>query len=104
MFSALQHLKYNKHEVIVFHVIDRSKEIEFNFESRLHKFIDLETGEEMKVNPVELKEAYVKSMSRFEKELFLNCGQYNIDFVPVDTSKGFEQVLLNYLLKRKKML
>lgn len=104
LFSALQHLKYNKHEVIVFHVIDRSKEIEFNFESRLHKFIDLETGEQMKVNPIELKEAYLKSMTRFEKELFLNCGQYNIDFVPVDISKGFEQVLLTYLLKRKKML
>ena len=104
LFTALQHLKYNKHEVIVFHVVDRSKEIEFNFESRLHKFIDLETGEEMKVNPIELKEEYLKSMSRFEKELHLNCGQYNIDFIPVDSAEGFEPILLKYLLKRKKMI
>tara|TARA_B110000977_G_C11054555_1_gene483581 strand:- start:971 stop:1906 length:936 start_codon:yes stop_codon:yes gene_type:complete len=104
LFAALQHLKYNKHEVIVFHVVDRSKEIEFNFESRLHKFIDLETGEEMKVNPIELKDQYLKSMTHFEKELHLNCGQYNIDFVPVDSVNGFEPILLKYLLKRKKMI
>lgn len=104
LFSALQHLKYNKHEVIVFHVIDRSKEIDFDFDSRLHKFIDLETGEEMKVNPIELKDEYLKNMTSFEKELDLKCGQYKIDFVPVDCSKGFEQILLTYLLKRKKLL
>jgi len=104
LFSALQHLKYNKHEVIVFHVIDRAKELEFDFDSRLHKFIDLETGEEMKVNPIELQDEYFKNMSAFEKELKLKCGQYKIDFVPVDCSKGFEQILLSYLLKRKKMV
>jgi len=104
LFSALQHLKYNKHEVIVFHVVDRSKEIDFNFDARMHKFIDLETGEEMKVNPAELKEEYLKNMSVFEKELYVRCGQYKIDFVPVDCSNGFESILLNYLLKRKKMM
>ncbi len=104
LFSALQHLKYNKHEVIVFHVIDRAKELNFDFDSRLHKFVDLETGEELKVNPLELQEEYVKNMTEFEKQLHLKCGQYKIDFVPVDCSKGFEPVLLNYLLKRKKMV
>ena len=76
----------------------------FNFDSRLHKFVDLESGEELKVNPVDLKEDYVKNMTAFEKELHLRCGQYKIDFVPVDCTKGFEPVLLNYLLKRKKLI
>jgi len=102
-FSALQHLKYNKHEVIVFHVVDRERELNFDFDSRLHKFIDLETGEDLKVNPIELQDEYVKKMSAFEKELKLRCGQYKIDFVPVDCSQGFEPVLLSYLLKRKKL-
>ena len=104
LFSALQHLKYNKHEVIIFHVIDRAKELDFNFESRVHKFIDLETGEQMKVNPIELQEEYSKNMSDFEKQLKLKCGQYKIDFVPVDCSKGFEPILLTYLLKRKSLI
>ena len=101
-FSALQHLKYNKHEVIIFHVIDRSKELSFEFDARLHKFVDLETGEEIKVNPLEIKEEYVNQMSLFEQEFKLRCGQYNIDFIPVDCANGFESVLLSYLLKRKK--
>ena len=102
-FSALQHLKYNKHEVIVFHVVDRSRELNFEFDARLHKFVDLETGEELKVNPLELKEEYVNQMSSFEQELKIRCSQYKIDFVPVDCTKGFESVLLSYLLKRKKL-
>ena len=103
LFSALQHLKYNKHEVIVFHVVDRARELNFDFDSRLHKFVDLETGEELKVNPVELQDEYVKQMSAFEQELKVRCGQYKIDFVPVDCTQGFEPVLLSYLLKRKKL-
>lgn len=102
-FSALQHLKYNKHEVIVFHVVDRSLELNFEFDARLHKFVDLETGEELKVNPLELKEDYVNQMSSFEQELKIRCSQYKIDFVPVDCTKGFESVLLSYLIKRKKL-
>jgi len=103
LFSALQHLKYNKHEVIVFHVIDRARELNFDFDPRMHKFVDLETGEELKVNPVELQDEYVKQMSVFEQELKVRCGHYKIDFVPVDCTQGFEPVLLSYLLKRKKL-
>lgn len=103
VFSALQHLKYNKHEVIVFHVVDRAKELALDFDSRLYQFVDLESGDELKVNPAELKEAYQKEMMAYEKELKLRCGQYKIDFVPVDCSEGFEPVLLSYLLKRKKL-
>ena len=102
-FSALQHLKYNKHEVIVFHVVDRFRELNFEFDARLHKFVDLETGDELKVNPLELKEEYVSQMSSFEQDLKIRCGQYKIDFIPVDCTKGFESLLLSYLIKRKKL-
>lgn len=103
LFSALQHLKYNKHEVIVFHVIDRSKELDFDFDASLHRFVDLETSEELKVNPIELKAEYVRQMTSFEQQLKIRCGQYKIDFIPVDCTKGFESVLLSYLIKRKKL-
>ena len=102
-FSALQHLKYNKHEVIVFHVVDRSRELNFEFDARLYKFIDLESGEELKVNPLELKDEYVTQMTSFEQELRVRCSQYKIDFISVDCMKGFESVLISYLIKRKKL-
>jgi uncharacterized protein (DUF58 family) len=103
LFAALQHLKHNKHEVVLFHVVDKNKEIDFDFDNRPYKFIDMESGQELKIHPHEVKEQYVKSVGDFTKELKLRCGQYRIDFVEADINKGFRQILLPYLLKREKM-
>ena len=103
LFSALQHLKHNKHEVILFHVNDKSKEIDFDFDNRPYNFIDMETGEEVKVQANDVKAQYLKSISGYRSELKLRCAQYKIDFVEADINQGFKQVLLPYLVKRKKM-
>ncbi len=103
LFSALQHLRHNKHEVILFHVVDKSKEIDFDFDNRPYKFIDMESGQELKIHPHEVRERYIKSVKSFKKELELRCGQYRIDFVEADINKGFRQILLPYLLKREKL-
>jgi len=58
LFSALQHLKYKKHEVVLFHVVDKSKELDFEFENKPYHFIDLESGEELKLNPSQIKDQY----------------------------------------------
>jgi uncharacterized protein (DUF58 family) len=104
LFSALQHLKHNKHEVIVFHVNDKQKELDFDFDNRPYRFIDLETGEEVKLHPNELKENYLAQMSAYKKELMLKCGQNKIEFIEADINLGFDQVLLPYLIKRTKMM
>lgn len=103
LFSALQHLKHNKHEVILFHTFDNKTEMEFEFDNRPYRFIDMETGKELKLNPREIKEQYLQKIGNFRKELLLRCGQYNIEYVPADISQGFDQILLPYFLKRKKM-
>ena len=33
LFEALRHLKYNKHEVVLFHVFDKEKELVFEFDN-----------------------------------------------------------------------
>ena len=104
LFDALQHLRYNKHEVILFHVVDALKELEFDYDNRPYRFVDMESGEEIKLNPAEVRESYAGAISKFHQELKLKCAQYKIDFVEADISKGFEQVLLPYLLKRERML
>ena len=104
LYNALQHLKYNKHEVILFHVVDKEREMDFNFENRPYHFVDLESGEEVKVHSNQVRGAYLASISAFKKELQLKCAQYKIDFVEADIHKGYKQVLLPYLLKREKML
>ena len=103
LFSALQHLRHNKHEVILFHVVDKLKEEEFHFDNRPYLFIDVETGEQVKVHSNEVRENYIRSMDQFKKELVLKCAQYRIDFVEADIHQGYRQVLLPYLLKRERM-
>ena len=103
LFSALQHLKHNKHEVILIHVVDKNKEIDFDFDDRPYKFIDLESGEQLRVVPTKLKGKYVETLARFRDELRLRCGQYHIDIVEADIHAGFEQVLLPYLVKRNRL-
>jgi hypothetical protein len=104
LFAALQHLKYNKHEVILFHVVDKSKELEFEFENRPYQFIDMETGEKVKLHSNQVKDFYVEQMKKFEHDLKLRCGQYKIDFVEADINNDFRQVLLPFLTKRTKMI
>ena len=103
LFSALQHLRYNKHEVILFHVTDHSLEREFDFSNRPHKFVDLESGQVVKFNPSEVKQHYTNTVSEYFEDLKVRCGQYQIDLAEADINKDFKEVLFSYLLKRKKL-
>lgn len=103
VFSALQHMRYNKHEVLLFHVTDRKQEFNFDFENRPYQFIDLETGEKLRLNPAEVREAYISSARQRFADLKLRCSQYRIDLIEADINQGFNDVLLAYLVKRQKM-
>ncbi|WP_319591398.1 DUF58 domain-containing protein [uncultured Draconibacterium sp.] len=103
LFSALQHLRYNKHEVILFHVTDHSLEREFDFSNRPHKFVDLESGQVVKFNPSEVKQHYTSTVSDYFEDLKVKCGQYQIDLAEADINKDFKEVLFSYLVKRKKL-
>lgn len=103
LFKALQHLKHNKHEVIVFHVMDHQTELLFDFEDRPMEFIDLETNEKIKLNPGDVKQQYKIEADKFYKGLKMRCNQYKIDFVEADVRGDFDTVLQTYLIKRAKM-
>lgn len=103
LFSALQHLRYNKHEVLLFHVTDHKQEREFQFSNRPHKFVDLESGQVVKFNPWEVKNHYVSTVKSYFGDLKVKCGQYRIDLAEADINKNFSEVLLAYLVKRKKL-
>ncbi len=104
IFSALQHLKYKKHDVVLFHVTDKKMELDFEFENRPYHFIDIETKEELKLNPNQVKEYYTTKMNEYTESIKLKCGQFKIDFVEADINLGFDQVLHTYLAKRMAML
>lgn len=104
LFSALQHLRYNKHEVILFHITDGKQELSFEFENRPYEFVDMESGERIKLQPQQIKDEYIKRMKTFQEIIENRCHQYRIDRVAVDLSEPVEQVLNSFLLKRNKML
>ncbi|MGR3810069.1 DUF58 domain-containing protein [Jiulongibacter sp. NS-SX5] len=103
LFSALQHLKHNKHEVLLFHVTDKKTECEFDFEERPYEFIDLESGNKIKAQPSQVKKHYQDAMKSFYKELRLKCGKYKIDFIEADINEGFDQIMSSFLVRRSKM-
>ena len=103
LFSALQHLRHNMHEVLLFHVTDRKTEELFAFEDRPYEFVDLETGEKVKVQPHQVRDQYQQFVKGFYQDLKLKCGQYKIDFIEADIAQGFDPILTAYLVKRSKM-
>lgn len=103
LFKALQHLKHNKHEVIVFHVTDAETELLLNFEDRPHEFIDMESGDKLRLNPADIREVYTRESERFYKVLKMRCNQYKIDFVEADVRQDVNLIFQTYLIKRSKM-
>lgn len=104
LFDALQHLKYNKHEVVLFHVQDGKYEVDFEFENRPYEFIDMESGEKLRMNSTQLKQEYIERMKEYRAALALKCGQFGIDIVDANTNEGFDKILHAYLINRNKMV
>ena len=103
LFDSLLHLKHNKHEVILFHVFNEALEQNFELEDRPYQLVDMETGEKIKLQTAEIKELYVEGIQKYFNEISLRCANHRIDFMPADINEGYDQVLLQYLLKRQKM-
>ncbi|WP_316832212.1 DUF58 domain-containing protein [Pedobacter aquatilis] len=102
-FDALQHLKFNKHEIVVFNVIDKAREVDFEFENRPYQFIDMETGDTIKVHTNQVKENYTAAVSDYRRQVALKCAQYKIDLIDADINEGFYPILQSYLIKRQKL-
>ena len=103
LFEALEHLKFNKHEVILFHVYDGDLEQNLDFENRPYRFVDLETGDMLKLNPVEVQQRYRQLMAERKEAVLKHCYQYQIDYVEADINKDYNQILTSYLIKRSKI-
>ena len=101
LFTALQHLKHNKHKVVLFHVIDQKTELNFDFDTAPRKFIDLESGDEINIFADSVKEAYESEVSSYFKKVALTCAQNKIKYVPVSAGADFEKILTTYLVEKQ---
>lgn len=102
LFEALQHLKYNKHEVVLFHVFDAEKELQFNFDNKPKQFIDIETGDHVNLYADNVRKSYHEAVNKYFKALKLKCSQYKIKYVEANINKGFNAILSTYMIERQK--
>ncbi|MGL2987101.1 DUF58 domain-containing protein [Flavobacterium sp. RSSA_27] len=101
LFAALQHLKHNKHKVVLFHVMDYKTELNFDFDSAPRRFVDLESGEEIAVFADNVKESYEKKMQEYFTKVAMTCAQNKIKYVPVSVGDNFEKILTTYLIEKQ---
>jgi uncharacterized protein (DUF58 family) len=104
LFSALAHLRHNKHEVLLFHVMDYRQEVEFEFRNKPYIFVDAETSEQVKLHPSDIQQSYREAMHRQNQAIRLRCGQMKIDYVEANTNMDFSQILMNFMTKRSRMV
>lgn len=104
LFEALRHLKHNKHEVVLFHVFDKEKELKFNFNNKPKRYIDVETGAFINLYSETVKENYEKAILDYFEKLRLKCGQYRIKYVEADINKNFDAILTSYMIEREKFI
>ncbi|MEQ1584822.1 MAG: DUF58 domain-containing protein [Cyclobacteriaceae bacterium] len=103
IIKALQHLKHNKHEVILFHITDHNTELAFKFEEKPYEFVDLESDEKLMLNPHEIKDQFEKQLKEYHLKLKMKCNQLKIDFISANIQDGYSEVLQTYMIKRSKM-
>jgi hypothetical protein len=88
---------------LLFHITDHETELAFNFEERPYEFIDLESGEKLRLNPGEIKDKFTKQLNLIHSELKMKCNQLKIDFISANALKDYFGILQAYLIKRAKM-
>ncbi|PRX57530.1 DUF58 domain-containing protein [Flagellimonas meridianipacifica] len=104
LFEALRHLKYNKHAVVLFHLLDHELEVDFNFENTPKRYVDVESGQHIDLYADNIKKGYQKKIIEYQDELKLKCAQYKIKYVGVDIKDEFSQVLNTFMIERQKFV
>ena len=103
LLNSLRHLRYRGHEVLVFHVLESETERQFRFPDVPMQFVDMETGEEMTLQPSQMRANYAEAVTTFTSRFREKCRERNIDFIELDTAESYSTALLAYLNKRQRL-
>jgi uncharacterized protein (DUF58 family) len=101
VLNALKHFRHQKHEVIVFHILD-PMERTLSFDSDA-VFVDLESGERLHTDPRQIQADYRDSMENFIGRIRKECRNSGIDYETIVTDQPFDTALFRYLSKRKRV-
>jgi hypothetical protein len=99
ILQAFKHFRHNNHDVLVMHVMD-PREVDFKFGSSA-VFKDMETGEELTTQPVQLQRSYQAAVDEFCTTIKRGCHAQNVDYVRITTDQPFDVALREYIVKRR---
>ena len=103
LISSIRHLRHQRHEVLLFNLMEERSERDLDFPDGTFLFEDLESGEELEVIPAQIRSEYKTRVEEYTKQFKIACSEVKADFEPVDTESPFDLALLSYLNKRKKL-
>ena len=99
---GLAHLKFLKHDVIVFHVLDH-QEMELDYEG-LIEFEDMESKDKVRTFPQSIRSGYQQRVGEFLDDVRKTLGKNDIDYCLLDTSEPLDRALIAYLVKRRRLM
>ena len=99
--SALQQMRYNRHEVVLFQTMHHD-ELFFEFDE-MTRFMGLEIPEQLLAQPDRIRRGYLRAMQRFNEQLEALCQRNRVERVLVDTSHDMGTVLVDYLNQRSRL-
>lgn len=103
LISSVRHLRHQRHEVLLFNVLENRSERELDFPDGKFLFEDMETGSELEIIPAQIKKEYQKKVHDYTQAFKIACNEAKADFEEIDTQSPFDLALLAYLNKRKKL-
>jgi len=98
LLNAFQHLRFQKHDVAVFQLLDRA-ELEFQFD-RPVRFVDLESSISVVTEPSMIRDEYLRQLRMFLESLRRGCNEFGVDYRQVVTDQDYEKVLADFLVAR----
>jgi uncharacterized protein (DUF58 family) len=102
IFRGLAHLKFLKHDVIVFHVMDR-RELNLEYDG-LVQFEDLETSDKVRTFPQSIRSGYQQRVADFLDNIKRTLGKSRIDYCLLETSEPLDRAFIAYLVTRRRLM
>jgi uncharacterized protein (DUF58 family) len=101
VLGAFQHLRFKKHDLAVFHLLDP---MELNFEfDRPVRFVDLESTGGIVTEPSIIRAQYLTELNRFLEKIRAGCNEFKADYKRVRTDESYEKALADFLVRRARL-
>ena len=97
--SCFQHLRFRKHDVVTFHLLDQS-EVDFDFD-RPTRFVDMEGGVPIMADPSLVSKQYQQAITGYLADLETVMLDAAIDYHRVNLRDPVDEILARFLVGRK---